>query len=133
MILMPAVRDALDVAPLWWLATVEAHQPNLVPIGYKEVWGERLLLVDLFLGRTRDNLRVNPRVALAVATPRPKVGFRLFGAATVHERGDAWEAARDLLAMEGIHTTPKAAIVIDVDAVFALDPGGSAGRLLQTM
>lgn len=133
MILLPAVCDELEVAPLWWFATCAADRPNLVPIHLKRVWCDRLLIVDLFLGRTRLNLAANDRVAVAVATLYPKVGYRLEGRATVHRHGPAFEAACTLLKAEGLSTGPETAIVVDVDAVFPLDPGSPSGQILRTM
>jgi predicted pyridoxine 5'-phosphate oxidase superfamily flavin-nucleotide-binding protein len=121
---------AFETAAVCWLATCVDGLPNVVPVGFKALWGDQLLLVDLFLGKTRDNLIVNPGVAVSVATTHPKAGFQFKGRAAVHRDGPAYQAARDVLLAQGVAAAPHAAIVVAVSDVYALDPGEGAGRRL---
>lgn len=124
----PAVVAAWHASPLVWLSTVGPDGPNLVPVGFRALWEGKPLLVDLYFGKTRQNLAANPRVALGLATASPKTGFQLKGTASLHTHGPAWEAAREVLRESGVSADPRAAVVVEVDEIYLLDPGADAGR-----
>lgn len=122
--------DLFESVPACYLATTADGVPNVIPIGFKWVRDGKLILADIFLGKTRENLRAHSRVAVAIANGDPKRGFQFKGTATVHTSGAPWETVRELLRERGVQATPHAAVVIDVEEVYALDPGPNAGRRL---
>lgn len=129
MALTDELKQAFERVDLCFLGTSGEGGPNVVPIGFKSVWQDKLVLVDLFFDKTRKNLESNPRVAVAVGWMGPKGGFQLKGNATIHRSGDAYEEARRILRSEGSDIDPFAAVVIDVDEAHRLDPG-AAERVL---
>jgi predicted pyridoxine 5'-phosphate oxidase superfamily flavin-nucleotide-binding protein len=122
------VRAALTETPCWFLATCRRNVPNVVPIGFKWVERNDLLLADLFLDKTRRNLAENPAVSVSVATTNPKQGFQLKGVASVWRSGEPFEWVRAQLQEKGVEAEPHAAVLIAVDEVYMLDPGPDAGN-----
>lgn len=128
MVLQEDVRAALQEAPVCFLATCSDDVPNVVPVGYKWLVGNELLLADLFFDKTRRNLAANPAVAVTVAFANPKRGFQLKGIASVHRCGEPYERLRVLLRQKGVDAEPFAAVLISVAETYLLAPGPEAGK-----
>ena len=71
------------------LATVGPDgKPNVSPKGFTYVDEETLAYVDIYSARTLDNIRANPRVAVAIWDNRSVSGFQVKGTASLHGPGD---------------------------------------------
>lgn len=125
------VKKALLDAPLWYLGTCRGNVPNVVPVGFKWIDGDRLLVADLFLGKTRQNIQENPEVAVTVAVLGPKRGFQIKGMAQVLTQGVEFARVKELLTKEGLDEKLVTVIVITPRQLFLLDPGDSAGQELS--
>jgi len=125
------VAAAFTEAPLCFVATCRSNEPNVVPVGFKWVEGGRLLLADLFFGRTRLNLAATRRVAVAVALLEPRRGYQVKAVAKVHREGPVYDRVRELLKSKGVEAPPRAAIEIPFDEVYGLAPGPEAGKRLD--
>lgn len=123
----PNVIRAFEEAPVCFLATCQDGAPNVVPVGFKWIEGDRVLLADLFFGKTRSNLAANPQVAVAVGLLNPKRGFQVKGKAKAHHEGPVYDRVCELLRAHGVEARPAAALEIAVEQIFALDPGAQAG------
>ncbi len=67
---------------LWDLATCRDGQPNVVPVAFKDITSEGKLLVgDVFLKNTLDNLRYNDRIAISVYDGQKLEGYQIKGRA----------------------------------------------------
>jgi predicted pyridoxine 5'-phosphate oxidase superfamily flavin-nucleotide-binding protein len=122
-----AVIRAFAEAPVCYLATCCGQEPNVVPVGFKWIEAGRLLIADLFFSKTRANLQISPRVAVSVGLLNPKRGFQVKGSAKVHRDGAVFEHVCELLRCCGVAAKPAAALEIELDEVYALDPGPAAG------
>jgi predicted pyridoxine 5'-phosphate oxidase superfamily flavin-nucleotide-binding protein len=129
--LKESVKKALLGAPLWYLGTCRGNVPNVVPVGFKWIEGDRLLVTDLFLGKTRENIRSNAQVAVTVAAFRPKRGFQIKGTAQALAQGAEFARVKEFLAREGLGEKLVAVISITPRHLYLLDPGDSAGRELS--
>ena len=128
MVLQEEVRTAFRETPVCFLATCCEDVPNVVPVGFKWIDQNKLLLADLFFEKTRRNLAANPTVAVTVACTNPKQGFQLKGIASVHRTGEPYERLRVLLRQKGVDAEPFAAVLISVAETYLLDPGPEAGK-----
>jgi len=122
------VRNAFDAAACCYLGTCAGSQPNVVPVGFKWLDGNHILLADLFFGKTRRNLQSNPRVAVTVAQISPKHGYQICGTASLHQSGAVHARVCELLRSHGIDAAPHAAIQVRPQCVYRLDPGEGAGE-----
>ncbi len=120
----------MNDAPFWLLATCAEGVPNVVPVGYKWVENDKLLLADLFFGKTRRNLAANSLVAVTVASVDPKRGFQVKGTASVHRAGEPYQRLCTCLRGCGVDTDPHAAVLITVTHVYQLAPGPNAGSMV---
>lgn len=124
-----AFGSLLD-APLWFLGTCRDGIPNVVPIGFKWVEEGGLLIADLFLGKTRENLLHNPEVAVSVAALDPKRGIQIKGTARIHTEGEVFARVRGRLAPDGLDNRLVSVIEVTPRRLFLLDPGAAAGQEL---
>ena len=62
--------------------------PNVSPKGFTYLDDETLAYVDIYSARTLDNIRANPRVAVAVWDNKTVSGFQVKGKASIHGPGD---------------------------------------------
>ena len=62
--------------------------PNVSPKGFTYLDEETLAYVDIYSARTLDNIRANPRVAVAIWDNRTVSGFQVKGLARIHGPGD---------------------------------------------
>ncbi len=122
------VIAAFEEAPLWYLATCGEGGPNVVPVGFKWVEENRLLVADLFFEKTRDNLGRRPRVAVSVGLLSPKRGFQVKATAKVHRDGPVFERVCQLLRSAGVDARPFAALEIPFEETYDLTPGPDAGK-----
>ena len=129
--LTTAMFSFLEASDICYLAT-QGDTPNVVPIGFRWLWNDRLLIADLFLGKTRANIEANGQVALAVATSAPKTGFQFKGRATIYTEGEAYDAAVEGLLGLGVEAAPRSAVVVEVTQIYRLGPGAGAGGLIAS-
>ncbi len=118
----PEVLNAFQTAPLCYLATSRNGEPNVVPVGFKWIDADCLLIADLFFGKTRANLDDNLRVAVSVGLLNPKRGFQVKATAKVHRNGPVFERVCQLLHSSGVDARPVAALEIPFEEIYALDP-----------
>jgi uncharacterized protein len=77
-------------------------------------------------GRTWDNLQKNPQVAIVVADRTKMQGFRFEGKVEDFvTSGPLYEEAKKLSAAMKIPVPPKAAVLIELEAIYDLGKGGS--------
>jgi len=71
------------------LATVGPDgTPNVSPKGFTYIDEETLAYVDIYSVRTLENIRANPRVAVAIWDNKTVSGFQVKGRAQIHGPGD---------------------------------------------
>jgi predicted pyridoxine 5'-phosphate oxidase superfamily flavin-nucleotide-binding protein len=101
------------------LATVSPDgYPNIGPKGTIHVYDEGSLAFIEFVGKQHyENLKSNPRVAVACIDFAGRQGYRFIGDAQLHESGEVYDK---LSAPFPPERKPKAAVVIKVGRVYAL-------------
>ena len=76
---------------LWYIAT-SGDEPNVVPVGFKQVCGDgRLAIGAILLETTLENIRANGRIAVAAANPLTGEAYQIKGTAELVTEGDAYE------------------------------------------
>ena len=111
---------------LWDVATCADNEPNVVPVGFKDVTAEGKLVVgDVFLDTTLKNIAENNgRVAVSAYDGETFEGYRIKGSAVYVTEGevvDAFKAAAEKL-FHGA-ATAKGALIITPEKVIVTTPG----------
>jgi uncharacterized protein len=111
-----------------FVATVAADgMPNVGPKRSTRVLDDQTLLFNEGTARhTYENLKVNPKVAVAVVNREVLDGYRFVGTATLHESGALYEQVAEASRQAG-RPAPKAAVTIAVEEIYSLKPGPMAG------
>lgn len=101
-------------AHLCFAATVTPEgRPNVSPKGTIRVWDENhLFFLDIASPGTRANLIVNPYMELNVVDQLSRRGYRFSGQAAVHDNGDIFERAVDMVLAEEDATYRVASVVV---------------------
>lgn len=111
-----------------FIATVRPDGvPNVGPKRSTRVLDDETLVFNEGTGRaTFNNIKANPKVAVAVVDRENMDGYRFVGTATIHESGPIYEQAAALAAEAG-RPLPKAAVTIAIEEIYSLKPGPTAG------
>lgn len=114
----------------WALATVSKDGiPNVVPIGLGKVLSDdEILLTKLFEGKTFDNMRANPRVAISVWDMDSRRGYQFKGDARIETSGANFDQADKIVKAAMPQMSPKAAVVVKVASIYVTSPGPDAGK-----
>ena len=127
------MESAIEKAGVVVIATVDsAGQPNVVPIAYKKVLAENeLLMVDIFMRKTEENIKVNPRVAVSIwynDSSGNSKGYQLKGKARIETSGKIFDEGKKIVQATEPELTPKSAVIVSVDSIYSISPGPEAGE-----
>jgi hypothetical protein len=102
--------------------------PNIGPKGTIRAFDDSSLCYIEFVGKQHyQNLKGNPRVAVACVDFAGRDGFRFVGDAALHESGEVYDK---LSAPFPPERKPKAVVVINVERVYALGGAQVGERIL---
>ncbi|CQR72422.1 Pyridoxamine 5'-phosphate oxidase [Sporomusa ovata DSM 2662] len=122
------VKAFLDANKMWVLATA-GNTPNAVPIYFTKVLDDnRLMLVDVFMKKTLENIKNNSKVAVAVYNAEKLQGYQLKGTATYLSEGPLVDQGNTMAS--ALKLTAKGVITIDVEEVLVTSPGPDIGKSL---
>ncbi len=109
---------------MWYLATYD-QEPNAVPVAFKDVTEEGNLLVgDVFLETTLENLRKNGRIAVSASNGSTLEGYQIKGTARYVTEGPVVETFKQMVeTMFKGAATAKGALVITPERVIVTTPG----------
>lgn len=118
---------------VWDLATSDGKEPNVVPVGFKDVTEDGKLTVgDVFLETTLKNLEVSGwKVAISVFDAQTMEGYQIKGTAEYVTEGpvvDGYKAIAEKL-FKG-KMTAKGALVITPEKVIVTTPGPDNKKVL---
>lgn len=110
---------------LWYLATC-SDEPNAVPVAFREVSEDGKLLVgDVFLETTLDNIRRNGKIAVSVCNSTTMEGYQIKGTAEYVTDGPVVDAFKKAVeGMFGGAMTAKGALIITPQRIIVTTPGG---------
>ena len=118
-------------AEMWWLGT-NGDEPNVVPVGFKEVTPEGKLVVGvLHLNHTLANLEKDNKIAVSVCSGKTMVGYQIKGTAKFTAEGayaDKWKAVSEKM-FKGKMST-KGVLMITPEKIIVTTPGPGNNREL---
>jgi len=109
-----------------WVGTSGADgKPDLAVKGSaKIVDDEHIAYFEMIGGRTWANVQKNPWVAIAAAEAAKMRGYRFEGKAEIITSGPLYDEAKKLSEVMKIPIPPKAAVKVDIEAIYDLGKGG---------
>ena len=127
------IESAIERAGVVVIATVdEAGEPNVVPIAYKKILSENeLLLINIFMRKTQENIKINPGVAVSVwytDSSGSSKGYQLKGKARIETSGKIFNEGTKIVQATEPELTPKSAVIVSVDSIYSITPGPDAGE-----
>jgi len=114
----------------WALASATRDgELNVVPIGFgKVISDDEILLVKVFEGKTWDNIRANPKVAVSVWDMQSLNGYQFKGNATIETSGAVFDEGNKIVKAVYPQFSAMAAVVVKVDSIYMTTPGPDAGK-----
>jgi predicted pyridoxine 5'-phosphate oxidase superfamily flavin-nucleotide-binding protein len=112
------------------LATVTKDgEPHVIPVGFGKVLSDdEILLVDVFMGRTRENIKANPRVSVSVWDYDSLEGYEFKGKARIETSGKVFDESVKMVKSMLPQLDAKAAVIVKVDSIYVRSPGPEAGK-----
>lgn len=114
----------------WAVATATREgELNVVPMGFGRVFSDdEILLVKVFEGKTWDNIRANPKIAVAVWDMQTFNGYQFKGNARIETAGPIFDEGNKMVKAMFPQFSAKGAVVVKVDSVYMTTPGPDAGK-----
>ncbi len=111
---------------MWDLATCADGEPNVVPVAFKDVTPDGMLMVgDVFLDTTLKNLAANRgKIAVSVYDGQTLEGYQVKGTAQYVTEGDVVATFKAMVEkMFNGTATAKGALIITPEKVIVTTPG----------
>ena len=103
--------------------------PHVIPAAFGKVLSEdELLLVAVFMKKTLENIKANPRIAVSVWDMESLKGYEFKGNARVETSGKAFDDAVNMVKSLMPQLNAKGAVIVKVDSIFIRSPGPDAGK-----
>ena len=103
--------------------------PHVIPVGFGIVFSDdELLLVDVFMQETLENIKANPRAAVSVWDLGGFKGYEFKGNARVETSGRYFDECVKFVKDRTSQVNAKGAVIIKVDSITILSPGPDAGK-----
>jgi len=124
------MKQVAEKAEIFAVATAtENGEPNVVPIAFGKVLSDdKFLLMDNFMKKTIENIKVNPRVAISVWEMEDSKGYQLKGNARIETSGELFNDGVKWVRNVEPELSPKAAVIVNVNSIYVTTPGPNAGR-----
>ena len=112
------------------LATVgKDGNPHVIPVGFAQMLSEdELLLVDVFMKKTLENIKANPKVAVSVWDMETFKGYEFKGSARIETSGKAFDDSVKMVKSMFPQFDAKAAVIVKVDSIYDTSAGPDAGK-----
>ena len=114
------------------LATAtKGGDPHVIPVGFGKILSDdELLLVDVFMRKTLENIEANPKVAVSIWDFEGIKGYEFKGTARIETSGSAFDESVRMVKSMLPQLDAKGAVIVKLDSIYLRTPGPDAGRLL---
>ena len=105
--------------------------PHVIPVFFGRVLSDdEIVLMDVFMKKTRENIEANPRVAVSFWDLEGLKGYELKGNARIETSGKVFDDGVNIVKSKAPHGA-KAAVIVKVDSIFVKTPGPDAGKKIS--
>ncbi len=103
--------------------------PHVIPVAFGKVLSEdELLLVVVFMKKTLDNIKANPKVAVSVWDMESLKGYEFKGSARIETSGKVFDDSVNMVKSMMPQLNAKGAVIVKVDSIYVRSPGPEAGK-----
>ncbi|SDF50252.1 pyridoxamine 5'-phosphate oxidase family protein [Sporomusa acidovorans] len=122
------IKAFLEENKMWVLASA-GSTPNAVPIYFTKVLNDnKLMLVDVFMKKTLENIKSNPKVAITVFNAEKLQGYQIKGIATYITEGSLVDEGNTMASV--LKLNAKGVVTVEVEKIFVTSPGPDIGKSL---
>jgi hypothetical protein len=127
------IKDIASKAKGWAVATATKDGvPNVVSIAFGKVLSEnQILLMDVFMKKTEENIKANPKVAASVWDMESMKGYQFKGDAKIETSGKVFDEGVQMVKSMRPQLMPKATVIVDVKEIYITSPGPNTGKLVS--
>jgi len=127
-VLNSEIKAFLEANKMWVLATA-GNTPNAVPIYFTKVLNDnKLMVVDVFMKKTLENIKINPKVAITVYNAEKLQGYQIKGTATYITEGSLVNEGNTMASV--LKLNAKGVLTVEVEEIFVTSPGPDIGKSL---
>ncbi|NLT58950.1 MAG: pyridoxamine 5'-phosphate oxidase family protein [Clostridiales bacterium] len=119
------VKKLLEEAKTWVLSTCD-DKPNAVPVFFTSAKDDELVIFDVFMAKTLDNIKKNSQVAITVFNDSTMQGYQVKGIAQYSSDASLIEAGNAVTG--NFNLTTKGAVIVQPQEVYVLSPGPDNGK-----
>jgi len=128
----PDMKDVMEKTRGYAIATCTKDGiPNVVPIHFVKILSDdEIMLADIFMKKTFENIQQNPVMAISVWDwdVKPRKGYQFKGTPRIETSGKHYDMAVEMVKAEKPDLTPKSAVVVKITDIFVTSPGPDAGK-----
>ncbi|MFW6151001.1 MAG: pyridoxamine 5'-phosphate oxidase family protein [Chloroflexota bacterium] len=107
-------------------------EPHVIPVGFGRVLSdEEILLVDVFMQKSLENMKGNARVTISVWDMESLTGYEFKGQARIETSGSVFDESRQMVKNLFPRLDAKGAVIVTVDSTFLGSAGPEAGKQVE--
>jgi predicted pyridoxine 5'-phosphate oxidase superfamily flavin-nucleotide-binding protein len=129
------MKDVMEKSRGYAIATCTKDGiPNVVPIHFIKILSDdEIMLGDIFMKKTFENIQQNPIIAISVWDwdAKPRRGYQFKGTPRIETSGKIFDMAVEIVKAEKPDLAPKSAIVVKITDIFVTSPGPNAGKNVE--
>jgi len=119
------VVKLLEDSKIWVLASCDKN-PNVIPVLFKTIDEDKLVIFDVFMNKTLDNIKVNENVAITVYNDNTLQGYQIKGTAIYTTDEDLVKAGNSVT--NKFNLTTKGALIVEPTEAYIQSPGPDIGK-----
>jgi len=109
--------------------TTKDGDPHVIPVFFGKVLSDdELLLVHVFMKKTIENIKANPKVAVSIWDMESQKGYELKGNARIETSGKVFDDSVNWVKSTMPQLDAKAAVIVKVDSIYNGTPGPDVGK-----
>lgn len=129
------MKDVMEKTRGYAIATcTKDGTPNVVPIHFIKILSDdEIMLGDIFMKKTFENIQQNPIVAISVWDwdAKPRKGYQFKGTPRIETSGKIFDMAVEMVKAEKPDLAPKSAVIVKITDIFMTSPGPNAGKNIE--
>jgi predicted pyridoxine 5'-phosphate oxidase superfamily flavin-nucleotide-binding protein len=129
------MKDVMEKTRGYAIATsTKDGTPNVVPIHFIKILSDdEIMLADIFMKKTFENIQQNPIMAISVWDwdVKPRKGYQFKGTPRIETSGKIFDMAVEMVKAEKPDLAPKSAVIVKITDVFVTSPGPNAGKNIE--